>query len=135
MRWAAATSAGDQAAIAGPGPGYDPDPAAEWFLIAGDESSIPAIGTIIEAHPHGVAADVVLEVESEQDEQPLPDRAHVTTHWLHRDGRPAGRPLDECVRGTALPSGSGRVWVAGEAAFIRGSDATSSPNGTSPPST
>ena len=118
-RWAASTSVGDHAAIAGPGRGYNPDPEADWFLLAGDESAIPAIATLIDAVPEGAPAHVVIEVESEQDEQPLPDHQGLTTQWLHRDGRPPGQLLEQNVRDATPPHGDGRTWVAGEATVIR----------------
>ena len=118
-RWAASATVGDRAAIAGPGRGYHPDPAAGWFLIAGDESAIPAIGMIVESLPEGAPARVVVEVTSTEDEQPLPRRHGVTTEWLHRDGRQPGELLEETMRGARLPSRNGRAWVAAEASRIR----------------
>src|SRR3954453_9970831 len=41
--WAAAARPGDGLQLSGPGGAYAPDPAADWHLMAGDESVLPAI--------------------------------------------------------------------------------------------
>lgn len=117
--WAERASIGDRAAIAGQGRGYEPDAGADWFLIAGDESALPAIGMIIEALPARATALVVAEVETAADEQTLPAFPALTTTWLHRHDAPAGEQLESALRAVALPPGDGRVWTAGEAASIR----------------
>lgn len=117
--WAGRAVPGDQAAIAGPGRGYDLDPSAPWFVIAGDESAIPAIGMIVEALPSTAAAHVYVEVASPADEQQLPAHPLTITNWVHRGDAAPGARLEEALRAMALPHGDGRVWVAGEAAMIR----------------
>ena len=51
--WAASAQPGDALIFTGPGGGYNPDPAADWYLFAGDESALPAIGASIESLPAG----------------------------------------------------------------------------------
>src|SRR2546429_3762223 len=51
--WAAAARPGDTLSLAGPGGAYAPDPAADWHLLVGDESALPAIGAALEAMPAG----------------------------------------------------------------------------------
>ena len=41
--WAARAKPGDRLVLSGPGGGYLPDPAADWHLLAGDDSALPAI--------------------------------------------------------------------------------------------
>lgn len=117
--WAARAAPGDRAAIAGQGRGYDPDPGAPWFVLAGDESALPAIGMILEALPRTAAAHVYAEVASFAEEQPLPAHPLTITNWVHRDGAAPGARLEDAVRRMVMPHGDGRVWVAGEAAMIR----------------
>src|SRR5690606_34222938 len=45
-RWAAEARPGDVCAIAGPGGGYDIDPAADPLVVIGDETAVPAIAMI-----------------------------------------------------------------------------------------
>src|ERR1700743_1271487 len=49
--WAAAAQPGQPIYLMGPGGAYTPDPAADWHLLAGDESALPAIATAPGALP------------------------------------------------------------------------------------
>ena len=49
--WAATAEPGDPVAISGTGRGYAIDADAPRFLLAGDESALPAISTILDALP------------------------------------------------------------------------------------
>jgi len=49
--WAAAARPGDVLVFTGPSGAYRPDPAADWHLLAGDESALPAIAAAAEAVP------------------------------------------------------------------------------------
>jgi NADPH-dependent ferric siderophore reductase len=118
--WADRASAGDQLAVAGPGGRFSMDPAAERWWIAGDESAIPAVGTLLEALPDSAAAEVHLEVAGPGDEIELAGPAKATVTWHHRRTPDAwGAELDEAARGAAIADGT-RVWIACEAAAMRG---------------
>lgn len=118
--WADRANAGDQLAVAGPGGRFSMDPAAERWWIAGDESAIPAVGTLLEALPDSAAAEVHLEVAGPDDEIELASPAKTTITWHHRRAPDAwGTELDEAARGAAIADGT-RVWVACEAAAMRG---------------
>jgi NADPH-dependent ferric siderophore reductase len=118
--WAERASAGDQLAVAGPGGRFSMDPAAERWWIAGDESAIPAVGTLLEALPDSAVAEVHLEVAGPDDEIELASPAKTTITWHHRRTPDAwGTELDEAARGAAIADGT-RVWVACEAAAMRG---------------
>jgi NADPH-dependent ferric siderophore reductase len=118
--WAERASAGDKLAVAGPGGRFSLDPAAERWWIAGDESAIPAVGTLLEALPDPAVAEVHLEVAGADDEIELASPAKTTITWHHRRTPDAwGVELDEAARGAAIADGT-RVWVACEAAAMRG---------------
>ena len=118
--WADRASVGDQLAVAGPGGRFSMDPAAERWWIAGDESAIPAVGTLLEALPDSAAAEVHLEVAGPDDEIELASPGKTTITWHHRRTPDAwGTELDEAARGAAIADGT-RVWVACEAAAMRG---------------
>ena len=119
--WATRARVGDVIGVAGPRGAYQPDPAADWVLLAGDDTALPAIGTILEALPPSARAKVLVEVRDAAEEQPLESAARVDVRWLHRgeaDGS-AGRLLEDAVRREDLPDGDGRVWVACEAQVMR----------------
>jgi NADPH-dependent ferric siderophore reductase len=119
--WAGQAAVGQTLTIAGPGRHYVVDPSAEWFLLAGDETAIPAIATILEILPASAAARVFIEVEDRADELQIPAHPKTTLTWLHRgpDEARAGQPLEASVRSYELPAGNGRVYVACESGAMR----------------
>ncbi|MEP6658844.1 MAG: siderophore-interacting protein, partial [Acidimicrobiales bacterium] len=60
--WAHAAEPGDPAAISGPGRGYTIDRDAPAFLLAGDETAIPAISQLLDAVPAETPVQVHIEV-------------------------------------------------------------------------
>ena len=117
-RWAEAAAPGREAAISGPGRGYTIDPAAPAFLLAGDESAIPAISQLLELLPD-VPTQVHIEVSRPDARVALADHPRATVAWhdLPR-GEPSGTAFVAAVRDAELPEGV-RVWVAGEAAAVQ----------------
>ncbi|MEV1046978.1 siderophore-interacting protein [Streptomyces sp. NPDC049916] len=118
-RWGAAAKAGDVLGMVGPSSLYArPLPAARRMLLAGDETALPAIATVLEALPAGVGAVVFAEVADAAEERELPPAAHgAEVHWVHRD---RGGSLAQAVRGAgAVLDGVDAAWVAGEASAVR----------------
>ena len=116
--WASSVAIGDEVALSGPGRGYVIDPAVPSYVLAGDETALPAITQLVEAMPNGVATTVVVEVAS--DEARLPALPNAEWHLLPPGATP-GDALVDAVRAvdlTAVASG-GRMWVAGEAAAVQ----------------
>ncbi|MFJ2245583.1 siderophore-interacting protein [Streptomyces sp. NPDC087862] len=113
-RWGRDARPGDVLGMVGPSSLYArPLPAADWLLFAGDETALPAIGTLLESLPAGARALVWAEVADAAEERPLGD---ATVHWVHRD---RGGSLVDAVRAARLPAGSGAAWLAGEAGAVR----------------
>ena len=118
--WAERASAGDKLAVAGPGGRFVMDPETERWWIAGDESAIPAVGTLLEALPASATAEVHIEVTDAADEVEFGSPAKTEITWHHRPSPDAfGAELDEAARAAAIADGT-RVWVACEAAAMRG---------------
>ncbi|QVJ02915.1 siderophore-interacting protein [Nocardiopsis eucommiae] len=117
--WAAAARPGDRLRLLGPGGGFAPDAGADWHLLAGDESALPAIAASVEALPEGRPAHVFVEVDDPAEEQHLTDRPDVRVTWLHRHGGVPGSLLVPAVRSLEFPSGEVRAFVHGEANFVR----------------
>ncbi|MGN5637500.1 siderophore-interacting protein [Streptomyces sp. AC154] len=116
-RWARTAGPGDVAGMVGPSSAYArPLPRAGHLLLAGDESALPAIGTILEALPAGARATVCAEVADAAEEQRFDSAAEVTVCWVHRD---RGASLLDAVRSAALPQGDTAGWLAGEAGTVR----------------
>lgn len=106
--WAKRCAPGDRLIFVGPSPAYVPDPAADWYLLAGDETALPAIAQILRELPADAEVRVFVEVTDAADE--LPGLRDVT--WLHRDG--TDDLLARAVAAAALPEGRVDAWLAGE---------------------
>jgi len=117
--WAKTAQVGDQAAVSGPGRGYGVDAEAGCFVLAGDETAIPAISQLLETIPAETAVQVHVEVAHPDARLPLPGhpRATVTWHDLPA-GAPSGDALFTAVGDVDLVPGV-RVWAAGEAAAMQ----------------
>jgi NADPH-dependent ferric siderophore reductase len=117
-RWAAAAEPGAPAAVAGTGRGYSIDPAARRFVLAGDETALPAIAVLLEALPVEVEVRVVVEVARPDARLALPAHPGATVTWHDlAPGAPPGAALVSAV--LSLDVDATRVWAAGEAAAVQ----------------
>jgi NADPH-dependent ferric siderophore reductase len=117
--WAATVEPGAPCAIAGPGRGYTIDRGAPGFLLAGDETAIPAISQLLEALPEDTPVEVQIEIAHPDGRVDLPPHPGATVGW--HELTPGGAPGDALVAAldaTDIGAGS-RVWVAGEAAAMQ----------------
>ncbi|MFD5114052.1 siderophore-interacting protein [Streptomyces sp. NPDC058220] len=123
-RWARSATPGAVLGMFGPSAYFAtpvPVGTTDWMLLAGDETALPAIGTLVEALPEGARAVVFVEVLDAAEEQRFETAGDVTVHWLHRGAAPAGSggPLAAAVRAAVFPEGSVLAWLAGEAGAVR----------------
>ena len=125
--WARSVQPGEQVVVRGPGAGYRPDRAADFHLLAGDETAIPAIAAALEDLPADARGAVFLEVIGPADELELVAPAGVDVTWLHRgvaagdagaDLIDANAPLVAAVRTMPWPAGDVQVFVHGEAEAV-----------------
>ncbi|MFV2194973.1 siderophore-interacting protein [Nocardiopsis sp. LOL_012] len=117
--WAARARPGDEVRFVGPGGGYTPDPDADWHLLVGDESALPAIAASVESLPADARAHVFVEVAGPQEEQKLESAAETALTWVHRGDAPAGEALVAAVEGFAFPEGRVHAFVHGEAGSVK----------------
>lgn len=118
--WAAAAKPGDVVGMIGPG-GRSAAPA-DWYLLAGDETGLPAIGRILESLPSDTKGLALVEIAGPEEEQPLSTPPGIELRWLHRHGAPAGTTdlLADAIKAVSLPADGARfAWVAGEFAAIQ----------------
>ncbi|HEX5403463.1 MAG TPA: siderophore-interacting protein [Pseudonocardiaceae bacterium] len=120
--WAMAAQPGDEVIVRGPGGAYAPSPTADWHLLAGDESAMPAIGAALEALPPGVPVHVFLQVADDSEVQKLASPAEVEITWLYRSDfespAAAGMALVDAVRSLEFRPGAVHAFVHGEAGFV-----------------
>ncbi|HEU0164485.1 MAG TPA: siderophore-interacting protein [Thermomicrobiales bacterium] len=120
--WARQAKPGDVIGTAGPRGSHIVDyDAFDWFLVAGDETSIPSIARRLEDVPAGKPIFAFIEVDGAADEQPLAHSDGATITWVHRNGVPAGvsTALETAIRAFSFPAGEGYQWYTGETTALR----------------
>src|SRR5690606_40891330 len=79
--WARSVAPGTEVAVRGPGGGYRPDPSADFHLLAGDETAVPAVAAALESLPQDAVGAVFLEAGGADDEIPITAPAGVEIVW------------------------------------------------------
>ncbi|MFI6512533.1 siderophore-interacting protein [Streptosporangium sp. NPDC050855] len=105
-RWATRAAPGDRVLVVGPNAAHPgPTGGQEWaqpagathLLLAGDETAVPAITSIVESLSGAVPATALLEVPEAADELPLDLPPGVRVVWLPREGARHGDLLVPAV--------------------------------------
>ena len=120
--WAAAAAPGDRIIFSGPGGAYKPNPDADWHLLIGDASALPAIAAALEALPATARGHVYLDLETAADIQPLDKPDGVELTWVFRNGlsRAGSTILRDAVANGPWPSGTVDAFVHGERECMKG---------------
>lgn len=111
--WFAAARPGLQIDAFGPRAGVDVV-AADWYLLASDESGFPAVAEL-RAHLTTEPVIALLEVGSAGEEL-----AGTDAQWLHRNGQESGLPdgFATALSSLAVPAGTGYAYVLGESRAV-----------------
>lgn len=123
--WAYRAQVGDRVHFFGPSSSRALPQDADWLLVAGDDSTIPAIARLLDELPEGARAQVFIEVAEDEHRQELRELPGVEVTWLVRagseDGTAAGTThlLVDAIRNCAWWDGRPFVWLAGEQAAVR----------------
>lgn len=119
-RWAQRAQVGDRLQMSGPSGSYRPDPGADWHLMVGDESALPAIAASLEALDEDARCVALIVVDRPENELELACIADLDLRWLHRCAAadPETLLVDE-VRRLEWPQGTVDVFVHGEAGEVR----------------
>lgn len=83
----------------------------DWFLLAGDETALPAIGRFLDERPHSAPAHVIVQVTDDSARQDLAVGPDDTLTWVTSADPSA---LEAAVRSADWPQGQAYVWLAGE---------------------
>ncbi len=125
--WAKRAEPGDTVRLAGPGGAYRPDPAADWHLLAGDESALPAIAAAVELLAPDAVGQAFIEVADAEGEIPITAPPGLTVTWVHRQSSSAtaadsesgvNSPLVKAVRAATWLAGAPHVFIHGEARAV-----------------
>lgn len=109
-RWATHAVAGDRVALLGPnaqypgdcgGIAFDASASARPLLLVGDETAVPAIGSILERLPADARGHVLLEVPTADDVLQLQAPPGLTITWVARSGGGRGDGLVPQVQAVA----------------------------------
>ena len=116
--WARDVKVGDRVAIAGTGRGFAVPDGITKFLLAGDESAIPAMGLLLSELPQSAAVRVVVEINDPQAKVELPEhpRVHITWH-VRSEGAAPGSAMHAVIVDNP-PDRDHHVWAAGEASAV-----------------
>jgi NADPH-dependent ferric siderophore reductase len=119
--WAMQARLGETIRLAGPRSGRMSLPDEGWLLLAGDETALPAIATILEGLPNDRDVTAFIEVDNAAEEQTLAAPRDARIHWRRRASRAAspGALLCDAVGGTVLPQGPGYAFVAAETLAVQ----------------
>lgn len=118
-RWALGAGVGEVLEVGGPGVAKPLPPGHDFYLVAGDMTSLPAIAVNLAALPADARGFVAIEISDAADRQDLPCPVGVEIAWLVKE--PGSDPdlLARTLRARHLPAGSLYAWVACEFAAMR----------------
>ncbi|HTM86505.1 MAG TPA: siderophore-interacting protein, partial [Mycobacterium sp.] len=118
-RWVAAAQVGDELAVVGPhAEAADPLSGVEWrpglartVLLAGDETAVPAICSILAALPPETTGHAFIEIPHADDRETVAAPAGVAVTWLPRSdtGTDRGAAVSNAVRGWTARTLADRV--------------------------
>jgi NADPH-dependent ferric siderophore reductase len=118
--WARNARIGDQVVLTLPHGSYRPDADADWHLMVGDESALPAIAASLEVLPVAARAVAILVCDGPEHELELTCPGELDVRWLHRSGDPTDAALlVDAVRALDVPEGRVHAFVHGEAGEVR----------------
>ena len=109
-RWVSTAAPGDELVVIGPdarhpgphgGVEFRPPTGMDQFLLAGDETAVPAVGAIRERLPGTASGEVVLEVPTDADALDLVAPAGMRITWWPRGSAAPGSRLVPAVRAAA----------------------------------
>ncbi len=118
--WAVHAQPGDVLVFEGPAGGFLPDPDADWMLLVGDESALPAIAASLEVMSTGTLAVVRVLCDGGEHELPLECSGELDLQWIHRTNSDEDEVLlADALREIPFPRGRVQAFVHGEATEIR----------------
>ena len=110
--WAQTDCVGQRVGISAPKGSFTLPPDAEWVLLAGDLTALPAMARITET-----VTSLPVTVHAEIPDEPLAGYFASPVTWHHAESGTS--ELAAIVRGLEWPSGPGYFWMGGESAQMR----------------
>jgi NADPH-dependent ferric siderophore reductase len=94
---------------------------ADWLLLCGDETALPAIAAIAETCTPRAGVLALVEVADAGAQIPLDLPPGAEVRWVHRGDAPVATTthLADALRELPLPAGAGQAWGAAESRVAR----------------
>ncbi|GAB3377947.1 siderophore-interacting protein [Spongiibacter taiwanensis] len=119
-RWAETARVGDNMPIYGPGPKKLVDMTADWFLLAGDMTALPALSCNLEQMPGDAQGYAVIEINSDDDRQALSKPPGIELVWVVNSAPDTENTmLADAVRNLPWREGRPSIWAACEFSNMR----------------
>ena len=112
--WALQASPGDYLGIGGPGSVKHTDFEADWHLIVGDFSALPALAATVEKLPVSAEGYVLAQVPTVQDQQHIDIPSNLHFQWIVNPDVSRNELLKQ-VQGLDWMDGQPAIFIAGEA--------------------
>ncbi len=113
--WARNTQIGDTILVGGPGPKKLINNDADWFLLIGDMTALPAITVNLAQLPDDARGYAVIEITTEDDRQTLKKPENVDIHWvINAEPNAENCPLLAHTKTLTWLTGEPAVWAACE---------------------
>ncbi|MCH8529399.1 MAG: siderophore-interacting protein [Saccharospirillum sp.] len=119
-QWAVETQPGDRILVGGPGPKKLSNEDADWFLLVGDMTALPAISVNLAQLPQDARGYAVIEVLDQTDIQDLEKPDNLELIWfVNPQPDPEGQALLKRVTQLDWLAGQADVWAACEFQSMR----------------
>lgn len=121
--WAQQAQPGEQVAMIDQGRGFDVREDANFHLLVGDESALPAVLGILRDLPPDAEGLAIIEVPDLADAQEVPVQEGVELRWVVRsslEATPGTRALQELEGFAPQDAGSLSAFIVGEQALAAG---------------
>lgn len=117
--WARSVVTGDRVRARGPRSPVRLWPGRDWYLLAGDETAMPAILHMLETLP-GTAARAFIEIDDPEDRMEAVFRPGVVLTWVlrGRGGQPHADFIGQ-VLDSVRPGGQGQACVIGQTGVVQ----------------
>jgi NADPH-dependent ferric siderophore reductase len=120
VQWAASARSGMAIEVTGPVVRHELAENADWYLLAGDETAIPAIAGLLESLETTAPVRVFIEVKSPEEKVELNSPSETKVTWLFRGEVPG-------EESTLLVKSGAASWTAGPSAIRYSPWATGDP--------
>jgi NADPH-dependent ferric siderophore reductase len=118
--WASRVQAGDTITLAGPGGKKLLDFSADWFVLAGDMTALPAISVNIEQLPDHARGYAVIEILHESDIQAFHTPDAFEVHWVINPApEKENTLLLDKIKQLPWLEGCPSIWAASEFSTMR----------------